>query len=61
MSTHLHYESIRQNQTAARNLHAHHVAELRAARPSRRPVSWRVLHAFAPGASLRPRRTPAFS
>jgi hypothetical protein len=61
MSSHLHYEIIRQNEIAARYLHAQHVAQLRAARPSRRSVSWRAVQALAVRASLRPRRSPAFS
>ena len=61
MSSHLQYEIVRQHQSAARNPHAHHLAELRAARPSQRSVSWRVFRAVATGAGLRPRQSPAFS
>jgi hypothetical protein len=61
MSPHLHYEIIRQSAIAARDPNAHHVAELRAARPPRPSVSWRAVQALAVGASLRLRRSPAVS
>jgi len=61
MSSHLQYQIVRQNEIAARNLHAYHLAELRAASRSRRAMGSRVVHALALGASLRPRRSPAFN